>query len=145
MLSCWCNGNRGSASLHSLHDNAGRCTKNWMRNSVCHSPDKDTKSQVPVRRKLKAKRRPKSDLKDQWFAAFVLYIKNECHLAQNTVDAYRRDLIRFATWLDNRRVEALDVQDLADYAGWLAEQELAPASISRTRRFDSSEARHPVA
>ena len=64
-------------------------------------------------------------------ASFVLYIKNECHLAQNTVDAYRRDLIRFATWLDNRKIESLDVQDLADYAGWLAEQKLAPTSISR--------------
>lgn len=64
-------------------------------------------------------------------ASFVLYIKNECHLAQNTVDAYRRDLVRFATWLGNRQVELLDVQDLADYAAWLAEQKLAPTSISR--------------
>jgi len=64
-------------------------------------------------------------------ASFVLYIKNECHLAQNTVEAYRRDLIRFTTWLDNREVELLDVQDLGDYAAWLSEQNLAPTSISR--------------
>ena len=64
-------------------------------------------------------------------ASFVQYIKNECHLAQNTVDAYRRDLIRFSEWLGNRKVETLDVQDLADYAGWLAEKDLAPTTISR--------------
>ncbi len=64
-------------------------------------------------------------------ASFVLYIKNECHLAQNTVDAYRRDLVRFTTWLGNRKVERLDVQDLSDYAAWLSEQALAPTSISR--------------
>ena len=86
---------------------------------------------MPVRRKLKARTRPKSDLQQQWLASFVLYIKNECHLAQNTVDAYRRDLVRFATWLGTRRVETLDVQDLADYAAWLSEQNLAPASVSR--------------
>lgn len=64
-------------------------------------------------------------------ASFVLYIKNECHLAQNTVDAYRRDLVRFSSWLGNRQVQSLDVQDLADYAAWLAEQKLAATSISR--------------
>lgn len=86
---------------------------------------------MPVRRKLKARPRPTSDIKGQWISAFVLYIKNECNLAKNTVDAYRRDLNRFAKWLGNRRVEALDVQDLSDYAGWLSDQELAPTSISR--------------
>ena len=86
---------------------------------------------MPVRRKLKARPRPESNLKKQWLGAFVLYIKNECHLAQNTVDAYRRDLNRFASWLGNRRVETLEVQDLSDYAAWLGEQELAPTSISR--------------
>lgn len=86
---------------------------------------------MPPRRKLKARPREQTKLKEQWLAAFELYIKNECHLAQNTVDAYRRDLVRFAKWLGNRRVEALDVQDLSDYAGWLLEQDLAPTSISR--------------
>ena len=86
---------------------------------------------MPVRRKLKARSRAKAPIKEQWLTAFVEYIKNECHLAKNTVDAYRRDLARFSMWLGTRRVEALDVQDLADYAAWLSEQELAPASISR--------------
>jgi len=86
---------------------------------------------VPVRRKLNARPRAKTNLKDQWLASFVLYIKNECHLAQNTVDAYQRDLTRFAEWLGTRRVETLDVQDLSDYAAWLSELELAQASIAR--------------
>lgn len=86
---------------------------------------------MPVRRKLKARPRQESDLQEKWLVSFVRYIKNECHLAQNTVDAYRRDLIRFSTWLGNRRVESLDVKDLSDYAGWLSEQDLASTSISR--------------
>lgn len=86
---------------------------------------------MPVRRKLNARPRAKTNLKDQWLASFVLYIKNECHLAQNTVDAYQRDLTRFAEWLGTRRVETLDVQDLSDYAAWLSELELAQASIAR--------------
>lgn len=86
---------------------------------------------LPVRRKLKARPRAESQLKEKWLASFVLYIKNECHLAQNTVEAYRRDLLRFSTWLGNRKVETLDVSDLSDYAGWLSEQQLAPTSISR--------------
>lgn len=86
---------------------------------------------LPARRKLKARPRQESKLEQQWLDAFVRYIKNECHLAQNSVDAYRRDLTRFSKWLGNRLVESLDVQDLSDYAGWLVEQDLAATSISR--------------
>ena len=86
---------------------------------------------MPVRRKLKVRTRQKSPLRERWLASFVLYIKNECHLSSNTVEAYRRDLERFSTWLGNRQVQTLDVQDLADYAAWLGEQSLAPTSISR--------------
>lgn len=86
---------------------------------------------MPVRRKLKAKPRRERNDRQKWFAAFVHYIKNECHLADNTVKAYRRDLARFNAWLDSRDVLSLTVQDLSDYAGWLSEEQLAPASISR--------------
>lgn len=86
---------------------------------------------MPVRRKLIVRPRQKSTFRERWLASFVLYIKNECHLAENTVEAYRRDLERFSTWLGNRQVQALDVQDLSDYAAWLSEQELAATSISR--------------
>ena len=86
---------------------------------------------MPKRRKLKVRPRKESRLRERWLASFVLYIKNECHLAPNTVKAYRRDLLRFSEWLGNRQVQTLDVQDLADYAAWLAEKELASTSISR--------------
>jgi len=63
--------------------------------------------------------------------AFSAYIAGECHLAENTVAAYRRDLAHFTTWLDRRSVAELSIQDLADYVGWLHAQGLAPASIAR--------------
>jgi integrase/recombinase XerD len=66
-----------------------------------------------------------------WVTAFADYLRSECHLADNTVIAYRRDLKRFYEWLAGRKVPALTVQDLADYAGWLHSQKLAPASLGR--------------
>jgi integrase/recombinase XerD len=58
-------------------------------------------------------------------------LKNDCHLAANTVAAYRRDLRRFDEWLAGRRPADLNIRDLADYAGWLHARKLAPASIAR--------------
>ena len=66
-----------------------------------------------------------------WLAAFADYLRAECHLAENTIVAYRRDLRRFYAWLGERRVPALDVRQLAEYAGWLHKQSLAPASLAR--------------
>jgi integrase/recombinase XerD len=61
----------------------------------------------------------------------VRYLRSECHLAENSVVAYERDLRRFFDWLRGRRVEGLTVSELSDYPAWLTAQELAPASISR--------------
>jgi integrase/recombinase XerD len=66
-----------------------------------------------------------------WLEAFIQYSAGECHLAENTVAAYRRDLTKFFQWLGERNVAALSIRDLADYAGWLHEKKLAPASIAR--------------
>jgi integrase/recombinase XerD len=66
-----------------------------------------------------------------WLDAFVSYAAGECHLAENTVAAYRRDLKRFFQWLDGRSVPQLTIQDLADYTTWLHEKKLAPASLAR--------------
>jgi integrase/recombinase XerD len=66
-----------------------------------------------------------------WLASFVGYLANECHLADNTVVAYRRDLRRFFLWLGRRNVLDLTIQQLADYAAWLAGQSLAAASVAR--------------
>jgi integrase/recombinase XerD len=66
-----------------------------------------------------------------WLEAFVAYAAGECHLAENTVAAYRRDLEHFFTWLDGRNIPKLSIRDLADYVNWLSGRELAPASIAR--------------
>ncbi|MBI3837637.1 MAG: site-specific tyrosine recombinase XerD [Planctomycetia bacterium] len=63
--------------------------------------------------------------------SFVDYLRSECHLSENTVTAYHRDLRRFYAWLAGRRVAQLSIQELADYAGWLHGRKLAPASIAR--------------
>ncbi|HEY1600005.1 MAG TPA: tyrosine recombinase [Pirellulales bacterium] len=66
-----------------------------------------------------------------WIEAFSGYLRSECHLAVNTVDAYRRDLRRFFEWLEKRTIPALTITDLAQYAGWLHDRQLAPASLAR--------------
>ena len=72
-----------------------------------------------------------------WIDAFTTYVAGECHLAENTVAAYRRDLRRFYKWLDGRSVPALSIRELADYAAWLHGQDLAPASIARSTKPDT--------
>jgi len=66
-----------------------------------------------------------------WVVAFASYLSGECHLAANTVIAYRRDLRRFIQWLGKRKMQALSINELAVYAGWLHDQKLAPASLAR--------------
>jgi integrase/recombinase XerD len=66
-----------------------------------------------------------------WAVAFAEYQRTECHLSANTVIAYRRDLRRFFRWLGEKRIPALTVKELADYVGWLHDQQLAPASLAR--------------
>jgi integrase/recombinase XerD len=67
----------------------------------------------------------------RWIESFVDYLRSECHLAENTVAAYHRDLKRFYIWLAGRRIPQLTIQELADYAGWLNQKQLAPASVAR--------------
>ena len=67
----------------------------------------------------------------RWIESFVDYLQSECHLAANTVAAYHRDMRRFYSWLAGRRIAALTIQELADYAASLHERKLAPTSIAR--------------
>jgi integrase/recombinase XerD len=67
----------------------------------------------------------------RWLGAFVAYLESECHLAGNTVAAYRRDLTRFFGWLGARDALRLSIRDLSDYVAWLHGQQLAAASIAR--------------
>jgi integrase/recombinase XerD len=68
---------------------------------------------------------------ERWAAACLDYLRTECHLAANTIAAYRRDLNRFCEWLGGRLAAKLGVRELSDYMGWLQTQKLAPASVAR--------------
>jgi integrase/recombinase XerD len=84
------------------------------------------------RRKLVPPKPPKPmSVGRVWLDAFVEYAAGECHLAENTVAAYRRDLRRFYDWLAGRSIPELTIQDLADYTTWLHDKKLAPASLAR--------------
>lgn len=87
---------------------------------------------MPPRKPLKPRRLQQTDQPSpRWFDSFVEYLTNECHLAENTVLAYGRDLRTFERWLAGRVATRITIQDLSDYAAWLHRQDLAPASISR--------------
>ena len=88
---------------------------------------------MPARKTKPLRPRPPQSrsLTDSYVSAFIDYAEGECRLAANTVAAYRRDLRRLTQWLAGRSVITLTIRDLADYAGWLYEQDLAPPSIAR--------------
>jgi integrase/recombinase XerD len=67
----------------------------------------------------------------RWVAACLDYLRAECHLAANTIAAYRRDLDRFCEWTGGRFAAKLSVRDLSEYMGWLQSQKLAPPSVAR--------------
>ena len=68
----------------------------------------------------------------QWLEDFQRYLRTECHLADNTVAAYARDMRRFVAWLGRRRLQQLRASELAGYPEWLAEEhDLAPKSVCR--------------
>ena len=84
-----------------------------------------------------------------WIASFIEYCRTQCHLSENTVAAYRRDLAKLAEWLFGRDPVRLTIRELADYASWLHAR-LGPGqhrpayrvaqgvlSLSATRRRDA--------
>ena len=79
-------------------------------------------------RKKSARARPSAGF---WIDALADYLRSQCFLADNTVIAYRHDLERFFEWLGKGAPEELSIRELADYAAWLHERKLAPASIGR--------------
>jgi integrase/recombinase XerD len=83
------------------------------------------------RKLVRPRREAAQEQGHQWCERFARYLRSECHLAENTAMAYRRDIGRFFQWLGGRRLEGLCVGDLTDYPGWLAGQDLASASIVR--------------
>ena len=79
--------------------------------------DSESASLKNLRKKLKPRRETAQRVVAQWQADFVDYLRSECHLAENTVVAYDRDLTRFFAWLGNRRLPELRVSDLAGLPG----------------------------
>ena len=67
----------------------------------------------------------------RWTSACLDYLRTECHLAANSIAAYRRDLSRFCEWLSGRLPAKMSVRDLSDYMAWLQSKKLAPSSIAR--------------
>ena len=66
-----------------------------------------------------------------WIDRYTIYLRSECHLAENTVQAYRRDLEHMKEWLDGRSPTVLGISDLTDFAAFLKNKNLAATSISR--------------
>ncbi|HBT76245.1 MAG TPA: site-specific tyrosine recombinase XerD [Planctomycetaceae bacterium] len=83
------------------------------------------------RRKLIRKTITVKPAQQIWIDAFLDYITGEAQLSENTVAAYRRDLVRFFVWLAGRSIVALGISDLADFVDWLHKQNLAPATLAR--------------
>jgi integrase/recombinase XerD len=83
------------------------------------------------RKPLKPRREEGANQIKVWRESFLRYLRSECHLAENTVKAYGRDLDHFIAWIGGRRLQGMHVSELAGYASWLRERQLAPASISR--------------
>lgn len=64
---------------------------------------------------------------------FLRHLLVEKGLSQNTLQAYRRDLKVFETWLleENRSLETLDSRGLKDYLAYRSEQSFSPRSNAR--------------
>jgi integrase/recombinase XerD len=85
----------------------------------------------PLRKQIRPRRESAPADAARWREGFLRYLRTECHLADNTVAAYSRDLKRLFVWLDGRRLGDLAVSELAGYPAWLSEQGLAPNSAMR--------------
>jgi site-specific recombinase XerD len=64
---------------------------------------------------------------------FLTWLAVERGRAPSTIEAYRRDLRRYASWLENRRVAVGEAapDDVVAFVGDLATQGLAPATATR--------------
>ena len=82
-------------------------------------------------RKLPPRKLPTQTPTQRWVEVFAHYLASECHLAENSVAAYRRDLRRFFVWLGDRALPTLSIKQLSGYPAWLHEKQLAPTSIAR--------------
>lgn len=65
--------------------------------------------------------------------AFLEALRAERGAAQNTVEAYARDLADFSAWLKRRKISLLAAKsaDIEKYLGWLSGQGLSPKTQAR--------------
>ena len=66
--------------------------------------------------------------------AFQDYLRSERGMAANTVEAYGRDLARFAAWAAQVRFAdygSPTLRDLGSYLAFLNDEQLAPPSVAR--------------
>jgi len=66
-----------------------------------------------------------------WIERYTNYLRSECHLANNTVQAYTRDLVHMQEWLEGRSPTKMTIRELSDFISFLKDRKLAPSSISR--------------
>jgi integrase/recombinase XerD len=86
----------------------------------------------PKKKLVKPKLAPRRETSpERSTTSFLDYLRGECHLSENTIAAYGRDLRRFDQWRGPRDAAALGIRDLSDFVGWLGDQQLAPASVAR--------------
>jgi integrase/recombinase XerD len=66
--------------------------------------------------------------------AFLDYLRVERGLAENSVAAYGRDLLRFSRYLEKGAISAkhLTSRDVADYQSWLRVEKLSDATVNRS-------------
>ena len=67
--------------------------------------------------------------------AFLHYLMSECGLSENTLAAYRGDVMRFLRWKNQHfkgELHQLKVLDLERFVEWLGRSGLAPKSIARS-------------
>lgn len=86
---------------------------------------------MAIKKEIKPRRLAAAEDAARWRESFVRYLCSECHLADNSVAAYERDLGHFFEWLRGRRISGLTVSELSDYPAWLNSRELAASSVSR--------------
>lgn len=92
---------------------------------------------MPPRRKPPAGRRAKSGgIQDpeSWLPGFLNYLEAECGMSDNTVAAYRRDLVKFFAWnreQGTKSVHQIDIPTLTAFLDYLQSQDLASSTVAR--------------
>ncbi len=63
---------------------------------------------------------------------YLNYVRVECGLSANTLEAYERDLRAFQHYLGvDRTVNTVSGEDISNYIAWMAEDNLSPTSRAR--------------